>query len=287
MVLSGSNLRMHDDPMNAETAAFLPLRMANITQQSMKMRECGSFLGQGGQTLGLLSQSSSCSNSSTDSLHVQADERKDDDAEMEDNHRNRSSLWYLTVMKKLPSVPLPNGSISKLLDASRIFVNIVDRAILILGFVALLTGGVIYAGIFVSCTRLVFASKLTAKQRGSHIFNGIAHFIKGGIFFWYGLLTLGRWAGCFADMGWAWNITPAQSRIKLFRSSLPCPSAEFVESFVIFLYGCSNVFLEHLAGWGEAWTAQDLEHVSIAVMFFGGGLVRRLLRLPWKGCNFY
>jgi len=51
------------------------------------------------------------------------------------------------------------------------------------------------------------------------------------------------------------------------------PSAEFVESFVIFLYGCSNIWLEHLAAWGGAWTAQDFEHVSISVMFFGGGLV--------------
>jgi Protein of unknown function (Ytp1) len=34
-----------------------------------------------------------------------------------------------------------------------------------------------------------------------------------------------------------------------------------------------NVFLEHLAAWGGAWTAQDLEHVSISIMFFGGGLV--------------
>jgi hypothetical protein len=45
------------------------------------------------------------------------------------------------------------------------------------------------------------------------------------------------------------------------------PSAEFVESFVIFLYGSTNVFLEHLAGWGQAWSAQDLEHVSISIMF--------------------
>ena len=51
------------------------------------------------------------------------------------------------------------------------------------------------------------------------------------------------------------------------------PSAEFVESFLIFLYGSTNVFLEHLAGWGKAWSAQDLEHVSIAGLFFGGGLV--------------
>lgn len=55
------------------------------------------------------------------------------------------------------------------------------------------------------------------------------------------------------------------------------PSAEFVESFVIFLYGSTNVFLEHLAAWGGAWTAQDLEHVSISIMFFGGGLCGMLI----------
>lgn len=55
------------------------------------------------------------------------------------------------------------------------------------------------------------------------------------------------------------------------------PSAEFVESFVIFLYGATNVFLEHLAAWGHAWSAQDLEHVSITIMFFGGGLCGMLI----------
>ena len=53
------------------------------------------------------------------------------------------------------------------------------------------------------------------------------------------------------------------------------PTTEFVESFLIFLYGSTNVFLEHLAAWGQAWTAQDLEHVSISIMFFGGGLVSK------------
>lgn len=37
---------------------------------------------------------------------------------------------------------------------------------------------------------------------GHGVFSGLAHFIKGGLFFWYGILTLGRWAGCFADIGW-------------------------------------------------------------------------------------
>lgn len=65
----------------------------------------------------------------------------------------------------------------------------------------------------------------------------------------------------------AWNITPVGAR-KANRYS-----AEFVESFLIFAYGSTNVFLEHLAAWGSAWSAQDLEHLSITIMFIGGGLV--------------
>lgn len=74
--------------------------------------------------------------------------------------------------------------------------------------------------------------------------------------------------GAFADFGWAWNVGPKQSQW-----GVNVPTAEFTESFVIFLYGISNIFLEHLAAWGGAWSASDLEHVSISVMFFGGGLV--------------
>lgn len=78
--------------------------------------------------------------------------------------------------------------------------------------------------------------------------------------------------GCFADFGWAWNVKPSRVLVGARKASVP--SAEFIESFVIFLYGSTNVFLEHLAAWGGAWTAQDLEHVSISIMFFAGGLVR-------------
>ncbi|KAF3490579.1 uncharacterized protein GIQ15_00096 [Arthroderma uncinatum] len=131
---------------------------------------------------------------------------------------------------------------------------IIERTILILGFFALTSGAVVYTGIF----------------RGHQIFNGLAHFIKGGIFIWYGFLTLGRWVGCFADFGWAWNVKPSRALVGGWKSRVP--TAEFTESFVIFLYGASNVFLEHLGGWGGPWTAHDLEHVSITIMFFGGGL---------------
>jgi hypothetical protein len=49
---------------------------------------------------------------------------------------------------------------------------------------------------------------------------------------------------------------------------------EGLECSLIFIYGITNVFLEHLSGWGDAWTAQDLEHVAISLLFIGGGLVR-------------
>ncbi len=111
-------------------------------------------------------------------------------------------------------------------------------------------------------------------QQGNAVFNVLAHYIKGGIFFLYGLLTLGRWTGAFADFGWAWNAKPSKEVVGRWKASLP--SAEFTESFVIWLYGCINVFLEHLAAWGGEWAPQDLEHVSISVMFFGGGLVSLL-----------
>ena len=81
--------------------------------------------------------------------------------------------------------------------------------------------------------------------------------------------------GCFSEFGWAWNVRPTPAMVGSRKARVP--SAEFVESFVIFFYGSTNVFLEHLAAWGKAWTAQDLEHVSISIMFFGGGLCGMLV----------
>ncbi|KAH8903898.1 hypothetical protein BR93DRAFT_940540 [Coniochaeta sp. PMI_546] len=133
--------------------------------------------------------------------------------------------------------------------------NFVDRTILILGFITLTTGIATFARFF----------------EGRQIFTGLAHWIKGGIFFWYGIMTLGRWAGCFGEIGWAWNVRPRQVGQK-WR-----PSAEFVESALIFFYGSTNVFLEHLGNWGGEYSAEDLEHISITVLFIGGGLCGMLI----------
>ncbi|MCJ1477044.1 hypothetical protein MMC13_005715 [Lambiella insularis] len=135
-----------------------------------------------------------------------------------------------------------------------------DRIVLFLGFVVLLTGGVTYGGFF----------------KGWYVFSGLAHFVKGGIFFWYGLLTLARVLGSFADLGWSWNIKPPASVVGSRKAVMP--TAEFVESFLIFFYGITNVFLERLGSSSDdAWSAGDLEHASISVMFFGGGLCGMLV----------
>lgn len=150
----------------------------------------------------------------------------------------------------------PSG---KAFTAMKIVYIFIERTILILAFAALLTGGVTWGNLF----------------RDRLAFSGAAHFVKGGIFFWYGLLTLGRWMGAFSDFGWAWNIKPRDTMISRFARRLP--SAEYTESFVIWLYGASNVFLEHLNAWGEKWSFEDFEHISITVMFFGGGLLGMLV----------
>jgi hypothetical protein len=50
-----------------------------------------------------------------------------------------------------------------------------------------------------------------------------------------------------------------------------------MESFVIFLYGVTNVWLEHLGAWGGPWEPEDFQHVSITVLFAGGGLLGMLI----------
>lgn len=150
----------------------------------------------------------------------------------------------------------PSGHAS---TALKVLYIILERAIVLLAFTALVTGGITWGNFF----------------RDRLAFSGAAHVVKGGIFFWYGLLTLGRWMGAFSDFGWAWNIRPSDKYISRFASRLP--SAEFTESFVIWLYGASNIFLEHLNAWGQEWTFEDFEHISITVMFFGGGLLGMLV----------
>ncbi|ORY12014.1 hypothetical protein BCR34DRAFT_537515 [Clohesyomyces aquaticus] len=178
-----------------------------------------------------------------------------DDGDAFDEDAEKRAFLRNTSVDRFLSRNVARFASRRVLKLLRILYVVIERTILVQGFVAITTGTVVYGGI----------------GRGGAVFNVLAHYIKGGIFFGYGLLTLGRWMGAFADLGWAWNMKPPKEVVGRRRAGIP--SAEFTESFVIFLYGCTNVFMEHLAAWGDAWTAQDLEHVSISVMFFGGGLL--------------
>ncbi|CAH2352243.1 uncharacterized membrane protein [[Candida] railenensis] len=101
--------------------------------------------------------------------------------------------------------------------------------------------------------------------KGDTVFNILAHFIKGGVFFSLGLLSLARYCGAFKGKGWAWNSVYSRSSSRII-------SMEMVESGLILFYGCTNIFLEHLANPGGEWSAKDLQHVSIAFIYIGAGL---------------
>jgi len=51
---------------------------------------------------------------------------------------------------------------------------------------------------------------------------------------------------------------------------------EAVECSLLFLYGITNIFLEHLSAWGKAWSPMDFEHVAVSFLFIGGGLVSEI-----------
>lgn len=51
-------------------------------------------------------------------------------------------------------------------------------------------------------------------------------------------------------------------------------SAEFVESLVIFIYGASNVWMERFGvAPGSPFTTRQLQHISIAAMFWFAGML--------------
>ncbi|SJX65119.1 uncharacterized protein SRS1_15940 [Sporisorium reilianum f. sp. reilianum] len=122
----------------------------------------------------------------------------------------------------------------------------------------------------------------TGSCRGGYKNVCLAHGIKGGIFFWFGLLTFGRYLGAYADCGWAWNKRPsataASGRRGLAAWRRSMPSAEFVECLVIFVYGASNTWMERFgAAPGDPYTIKQIQHISIAVMFWFAGLMGMLL----------
>ncbi|GJE84477.1 hypothetical protein PsYK624_005530 [Phanerochaete sordida] len=124
----------------------------------------------------------------------------------------------------------------------------VERTLVFAGYMQVITGTVIYTG---GC-------------RENYINGCLAHLIKGGIFWCYGLATFARFLGAWSELGWAWNRAPIAN----------APSCEFVESLVIFVYGATNTWMERFgAKPGDPFTTKQVQHISIAVMFWFAGLV--------------
>ncbi|RCK63933.1 hypothetical protein Cantr_10455 [Candida viswanathii] len=112
--------------------------------------------------------------------------------------------------------------------------------------------------------------------QGKTVFNLLAHFIKGGVFFAYGVLSLARYCGGFTNKGWAWNhkfIDRTKKQATWFSlQNKGLWTMEMIESSLILFYGSTNIFLEHLSNAGGEWSPKDLQHVSIAFIFIGCGL---------------
>ncbi|KAJ7368171.1 cytoplasmic protein [Mycena albidolilacea] len=124
----------------------------------------------------------------------------------------------------------------------------VERALIFAGFGLFLTGIVIYTG---GC-------------RQNYINGCLAHLIKGGIFWCYGLISFARFLGWCSERGWSWNRAPSSGY----------PTAEMVESTLVFLYGATNTWMERFgANPGDPFTTKQIQHIGIAVMFWFAGLI--------------
>lgn len=183
-----------------------------------------------------------------------SDQGHEDESEGEYDSANRRPMRFLWDASR--SSPrwfrlILDSLLSRAWKCCLVIYDVLDRTILILGFIGLTSGAAAYGRLF----------------EGRAIYGGMAHWIKGGVFFWLGIFTLGRWSGSFGELGWAWNARAGGSQDKWY------PSAELVESALIFSYGATNVFLEHLSSTDKTWTPRDLEHVSITILFIGGGLL--------------
>ncbi|KAF7301386.1 hypothetical protein MIND_00703800 [Mycena indigotica] len=138
--------------------------------------------------------------------------------------------------------------ISTITRIGRAIFSTAERTLVIAAFGLTLTGIVVYTG---GC-------------RQNYINGCLAHLIKGGIFYVYGLVTFARFLGWCSHLGWSWNRAPTSGH----------PTAEFVESTVIFLYGATNTWLERFgANPGDPFTTKQIQHIGIAVMFWFAGLI--------------
>lgn len=172
----------------SEREAFIPISTENMAQHQRfhnisdnELHRFSNDSGHGTQQHSDTSRSQSIFSLGEDRTRNHSSPRRASEHELNEKTMNTMSQLNKFLIQNLPVLMT-----SQARYVLTVVYESINRLILILGFVALTTGIVTYGGIF----------------RGSLIFSGLAHFIKGGVFFWYGVLTLGRWAGCFSEIGW-------------------------------------------------------------------------------------
>jgi hypothetical protein len=139
---------------------------------------------------------------------------------------------------------LPSKIVSILSHISFYYIHkLIGRSFILLSWVQIILGFVTYTG---TC-------------QGEPMGNCLAHYIKGSLFVWFGILTFARYLGCWAKYGWAWNeVVPGKNKNMV--------SFAMLEGSIVFAYGITNTFLEH-TGKDDAWNHRDLQHASLAFMW--------------------
>jgi hypothetical protein len=204
--------RRKEGGQHEERTAFIPVSTEAMAEhqriQNLRLTETYRFSNDSGQgtepnTESLRSQSISSQSSEDHQLPDARREHEEEDPEVE-----KKGLMHGSKVDQYLSKKLPGLLSSRVLRLFQFLYDVVDRLILIFGFAVFATGFVTYGGLFVSHgLEILCILMLIEIQTGPEVFSGLAHFIKGGVFFWYGILTLGRWAGCFADIGWVSKLT--------------------------------------------------------------------------------
>ncbi len=122
-------------------------RIHNLEDARPNLYRFSNDSGQGTEPNTESLRSESISSQSSD--HQLPDARREH--EEEDDQEEKQGLMNGTKVDKFLSSKIPGMLLSRVLKVLRFFYNAVDCIILILGFVALTTGGVTYGGFFVSC----------------------------------------------------------------------------------------------------------------------------------------
>ena len=152
-----------DAAVAAECAAFLPVSVeAIVRHDQIHNTQADSVYRWSGDSGQGTEHASSPSHSRDRSLNDERQgkhpeytkpEADDEDDGEYDGGAARRRLWRNPLVDKILSQSVPDLSSKRLLRVMEAAYIGIDRTILILGFIAIVTGGVTYAGIFVRCHR--------------------------------------------------------------------------------------------------------------------------------------